>query len=248
MDRLGIAIGDPNTKVEGINIFQIFPHSTKSKEIVWTPADISRLRECNPGCKIYAHGVFSIVLGKNYSRHVFKEHLAYIMEQDLDGYVLHISPSEYNVDMAIKFIKYMMEGVKLNNKIRIYWEHIVSEYYSRYFINFARKLKNANISPQLGVCIDTCHLYISGVPLTTDIQVQNYMQPFIDLDIPLLIHLNDSELELGTMLADRHAEIGTKIWKDNTSGLKKLLSLDIDKIIELKDYKPSLEFIKDLLI
>ena len=87
-----------------------------------------------------------------------------------------------------------------------------------------------------GICLDTCHIFVSGYDIRTiDFyrKTMNVFDSFIGLDRLLLIHLNDSKKEFGSRV-DRHEQIGRGyiglepfryIMNDN-----KLL--DIPKIIE----------------
>ena len=65
----------------------------------------------------------------------------------------------------------------------------------------------------LGICIDTCHAFVSGYDLRTD---SEYERMITDIDKLLEIkrvklwHLNDTDKELGSH-SDRHADIGTGI-------------------------------------
>lgn len=92
----------------------------------------------------------------------------------------------------------------------------------------------------VGVCVDTAHIWGQG-----DYDLRNCDEVdrmFLDFDTYLglhkfiLLHLNDSEVELGAK-KDRHACIGTGyIWKDNITSLIHLLNrckeLGIPMILE----------------
>ena len=79
---------------------------------------------------------------------------------------------------------------------------------------------------RIHICVDTCHIFVSNVNISSKQGVIDYFQLFDDL-IGLkhlkLIHLNDSYGELGSHL-DRHAPIGQGyIFKDHKEGLIELL-------------------------
>ena len=92
---------------------------------------------------------------------------------------------------------------------------------------------------RIGYCIDTAHLYASGVSFRYANDVREWMDAFIiQLDEnPILIHLNDSDSILGSG-KDEHAPLYNKIWNpnDDESGLMELLkiasSYDIPLILE----------------
>jgi deoxyribonuclease IV len=65
-------------------------------------------------------------------------------------------------------------------------------------------------SPQVKVCLDTCHVYAAGYDISTDEGLEKTLAEFsaeIGLDRLVVMHLNDSKGALGSHL-DRHEEIG----------------------------------------
>ncbi|MCF8000900.1 MAG: deoxyribonuclease IV [Halanaerobiales bacterium] len=73
--------------------------------------------------------------------------------------------------------------------------------------NIMNKVDNYN---RIGLCLDLCHLFAAGYDISTKEGIDNLIKK-VDNKIGLknleLIHLNDSEFELGTN-KDRHAHIG----------------------------------------
>jgi deoxyribonuclease IV len=64
--------------------------------------------------------------------------------------------------------------------------------------------------PRLGVCLDSCHLYVSGVDVTDPAALDaclDEVDSTIGLDRLRALHLNDSATPLGSN-RDRHANIG----------------------------------------
>jgi deoxyribonuclease IV len=64
--------------------------------------------------------------------------------------------------------------------------------------------------PRLGVCLDSCHLYVSGVDVTDAAALDALLDEVdssIGLDRLRALHVNDSAAELGSN-RDRHANIG----------------------------------------
>jgi deoxyribonuclease IV len=67
--------------------------------------------------------------------------------------------------------------------------------------------------PRLGICLDSCHLYASGVDVTDPAQVDGLLdgvEASIGLDRLRALHVNDSATPLGSN-RDRHANIGEGI-------------------------------------
>jgi deoxyribonuclease IV len=64
--------------------------------------------------------------------------------------------------------------------------------------------------PRLGVCLDSCHLYVSGIDVTDAAQLDALLddvESSIGLDRLRALHVNDSASPLGSN-SDRHANIG----------------------------------------
>jgi deoxyribonuclease-4 len=69
---------------------------------------------------------------------------------------------------------------------------------------------DAALSPNVGVCLDTCHLFAAGYELRTPKGLQSTLEQFdqsIGLERLKLMHLNDSRGTFGSRL-DRHEHIG----------------------------------------
>jgi deoxyribonuclease-4 len=78
------------------------------------------------------------------------------------------------------------------------------------FEHLADIMDACNAGHQLGVCLDTCHLFAAGYDFRTPAQYAAFREE-IDARIGLgnvhAIHVNDSVKELGSRV-DRHAHIG----------------------------------------
>jgi len=78
------------------------------------------------------------------------------------------------------------------------------------FEQIAKILDGVKYPDRLGVCIDTCHLFAAGYPLTTEKDYRATMREFnktIGIAKVKAIHLNDSKAKFGSRV-DRHARIG----------------------------------------
>ena len=68
--------------------------------------------------------------------------------------------------------------------------------------------------PRLGICLDSCHLYVSGIDVTDPAALEaclDEVDASIGLDRLRALHVNDSAAELGSN-RDRHANIGEGIF------------------------------------
>jgi deoxyribonuclease-4 len=71
-------------------------------------------------------------------------------------------------------------------------------------------LDGAKEPQRLGVCLDSCHVFAAGYPLSTPAEYQATLAQFdaiVGLDWVRAFHLNDSKRELGSRV-DRHEHIG----------------------------------------
>ena len=86
---------------------------------------------------------------------------------------------------------------------------------------------------RIGVCVDTCHIFVSGYDISTQKGVKQYFKEFdkyIGIKHLKLIHFNDSLGELNSHV-NRHASIGKGyIFKKKKEGLIELLK-------HINDYK-----------
>jgi len=67
-----------------------------------------------------------------------------------------------------------------------------------------------NQHPRLGVCLDSCHLYVSGCDVTDEAALDSVLDELdreIGLDRLRALHVNDSKAPLGSNL-DRHDNVG----------------------------------------
>jgi len=78
------------------------------------------------------------------------------------------------------------------------------------FEHLAVILKGVRESKRLGVCLDTCHMFAAGYPISSSKEYQSTMSEFrrvVGMKHLKAFHLNDSVRELGSRV-DRHAHIG----------------------------------------
>ena len=85
----------------------------------------------------------------------------------------------------------------------------------------------------VGLCIDTQHIFSSGVcPFREKKDIDELFENYFDFGLRV-IHLNDSKTDFGSRV-DRHENIGAgKIWGENVFTLKYLLNRCSDKKIDM---------------
>lgn len=86
----------------------------------------------------------------------------------------------------------------------------------------------------VGLCIDTAHLYSTGVSMESSNAVKSFFSILL-AHIPkdkIIIHLNDSASKLGSFI-DRHASLGHgNIWSASNDGIVTLLNYGFPCILE----------------
>ncbi len=78
------------------------------------------------------------------------------------------------------------------------------------FEQLAQMIDAIEDKDHIGVCLDTCHIFAAGYPLTDPKEYEKTIKQFDDvvgLDLLKVIHMNDSKKELGSR-KDRHEHIG----------------------------------------
>ncbi len=127
----------------------------------------------------------------------------------------------------------------------------------RSFQELAYILQNSRYSSQLGVCVDTCHIFAAGYDIRS---AEEYNATIDELDNHVglqrvkFFHLNDSKKELGSRV-DRHEHIGKGAI--GLSGFKNLLNdprfaglpmtLETPKSDDLEEDRENLRTLRSLI-
>lgn len=127
----------------------------------------------------------------------------------------------------------------------------------RSFEELAFILQNSRYTGQLGVCVDTCHIFAAGYDIRSS---EKYNATIKDLDSQVglqrvkFFHLNDSKKELGSRV-DRHEHIGRGAI--GLSGFKNLLNdqrfaglpmtLETPKSDSLEEDRENLKILRSLI-
>ncbi len=106
----------------------------------------------------------------------------------------------------------MNEALKVTNGVKLVIENTAGQgsNLGYKFEHLAYLIENSIDKDRVGVCIDTCHLFVSGYDIRTKEAYDKTMQEFeekIGFEYLLGMHLNDSKPELGSK-KDRHECIG----------------------------------------
>ncbi len=80
----------------------------------------------------------------------------------------------------------------------------------RTFEQLAAIIDGVQDPDRLGICVDTCHIFAAGYPISTEKDYKATMRALdktVGVKLVRAIHLNDSVKPLGSRV-DRHADIG----------------------------------------
>ena len=221
---------------------------------------------------LYCHGILTL----NYCNYPYSKryewglkNLIYDMDllHKLGGKACIIHAGRYNTKRYqitkeecyknyINSLKYVIDNTKV---VKIYIEtpatkkntiiNSLEEFgklYNKIPINYKKRVK---------VCVDTCHIFVSGYDISSKEGVDEYFNKFnklIGIKNLKFIHLNDSFGELSSHL-NRHAPIGKGcIFKKSKEGLKEIIKLckknKIPFVLETnsKTFNKNLKIIKDI--
>jgi endonuclease IV len=230
--------------------FQIFTHDTKNN--AYDLPDEEGIKELIKTSRCHIHSTFGVSMVHPYTAKRFSDQYKVASELGAASIVLHIPSYELGDEIETRMYqgarRYFAEAAKVvGHHPIIYFEHVMSKTHATpmYLLQLVRKMEaiagGYSNKLRVGICIDTCHLYASGQTISTGTECKSYFDQFNGCGLPILIHLNDSIGDFGSLI-DRHAELGTKIWNGG-DGLRHIIGLGHDCIIELKDPLPSYRFL-----
>ena len=224
--HLSISKGFYKTALEalsiGANTFQFFtrnPRGGKAKGL--DREDINKLKELMNEHKfapLFAHGAYTMNLASD-KEHV-KEFANMILKDDLERikritntyYIFH--PGSHVGQGREKGIQYIVdalnEAINEDNDSVILLEGMAGK-----GTEIGRSMKELQLiiegvknNKNMGICIDTCHLYSAGYDIVNDLDgVLEEIDKTVGLDRVKAVHLNDSKVEFGSN-KDRHEVIG----------------------------------------
>ncbi|WP_353092790.1 deoxyribonuclease IV [Tissierella praeacuta] len=232
----------------GANTFQFFtrnPRGGKAKEI--DMEDINKLKELILEYKfapLFAHGAYTMNLASD--KKETREFANIILKDDLER--LKLIPNTYYIfhpgshvgqgsEKGIEFIvNALNEAIDEDNDTVILLEGMSGKGTEigrnmeelKYIIDGVKNNRN------LGICMDSCHLYSSGYDIVNDLDgVLGEIDRIVGIDRLKAVHLNDSKMEFNSN-KDRHEVIGA-----GTIGLEAIVNIINNPL--LKDLPFNLE-------
>jgi len=225
-------------KQNNVAVIQIFVATPRGFVFTLHETDVESMRTYihTTGTRIYAHARYFDVPWSSATKKstitFMKREWNLCQAAGIKGFVIHLYryPPERVVSVLKKLepppnLKIYLETPAISPMDAIY-----NSVQTLAFL-YRECLKN-NIN--VGICIDTCHLYASGLNLSDSTVADKFMNELTTMIEPanLLIHLNDSASTLGSG-KDHHASIGVgNIWGPGRS--KKSLWIILDYVMKYK--------------
>lgn len=259
-----------------INCLQIFLGSktltTLSEK--WNPSkeEIKEIKDLlrKHNIQLFIHGMLRINFCNDPSQKKYfwgLQNLIYDMQLGnllgAQGVIIHSGHTKtkfFNIsnnECQLNFIQSLIYVLDHTKKISIYLETPATKK-NTYFSNLEELSELFHQIPEkykkrLGICVDTCHIFVNGYDISSKKGVIHYFEKFdklIGLKYLKLIHMNDSKGEFNTHV-NRHDSIGQgHIFKDSKEGLIQLLKYihkyNIPIILETNPYyfKNNLKILK----
>ncbi len=227
----------PEYTVEDIIIIKKLSKDFPCIQVMFTKNSISKdeiksIKEILSGYKkIFVHASYQINMGAdllpsqtdlyNIGIDILIKEIEYGVRIGMKGIVLHTGKNvkkQYDPDHVYNnMVKFIIELFKKLKSKKINTNLLIETpagqggemlFQIEELVEFIQKFKNLDFYSNLGLCIDTCHIFQAGYDLNDDKiikQVHKILEP-VKNKIQL-IHLNDSYHQVGQHL-DRHEQIG----------------------------------------
>lgn len=236
--HLSISKGYYKTALEaisiGANTFQFFPRNPRggrAKDL--DMEDLKKLHQLmkeNNFAPLFVHGAYTMNLASD-KEHV-REFAKGIMKDDLDRiekikncyYIFH--PGSHVGQGAEKGIEFIIDAlneiIPEDNKTTILLEAMSGKgsEIGRSIEELKAIIDGVKHNKNLGICVDTCHLYSSGYNIVNNLDgVLKEIDDIVGLEKLKAVHLNDSKVEFSSN-KDRHEIIG-----DGTIGGEAIINI-----------------------
>lgn len=212
---------------------------------------------------IYVHASYKLNIGGeliptsndlyNIGFDIFIKEIIYAIKINADGIIIHMgknvkrkNDNDTVYNNMITFVIKLFEKLKKNNILKKSKKKFIILFETPAgqggemcwdildFVNFILSFKSTYFYEQIGVCLDTCHIYQAGYDLNNIKIIKKLHKILSQIKNKIkLIHLNDSFYELGQRI-DRHASIGNGFI--NTNNLIKFILpyIELPLILETK--------------
>jgi deoxyribonuclease-4 len=221
----GLVNAVTNGEERGCEAIQIFHQSPRMwRPTRYGPDDFAEFREAMAGSKkveaVIIHAVYLINCATK-DKELRKKSLTSLTHAleigdgiGAKGVVLHpgsqkTDPLKPSLKRASKVIA---EALKQTDSCRLLIEQTAGHkgLLARDFDQTAALIDQAGAGPRLGLCLDSCHLFVQGYDITDETHLDGVLTEADDkvgIDRLGAIHVNDAAAPLGSC-RDRHANIG----------------------------------------
>ena len=227
----------PEYSVENKNLIDKLSNKFNTLQIMFsksklTTVELKDIKKIIVNYKyIYIHASYQINMGAdlipsqtdlyNTGLDIFINEIIYAQKIKASGIVIHLGKNvkkrydnDHIYNNMVKFIIELFNKLKTKKiKIPILLETPAGQggemcFNLNDFVDFIVKFKSQYFYSQLGICLDTCHIFQAGYDLNSD-NVINELHKLLNplKDKIKLIHLNDSFYPVGQHI-DRHQQIG----------------------------------------
>ena len=255
--HLSISKGLYNAALEAVSInantFQFFtrnPRGGRAKDLDLD--DMNKLKKLIKEydfAPLFAHGAYTMNLAsasedtRNFAKEILRDDLERLKIIEHAYYVFHPgSHVKQGVEKGIELIvEALNQAIDENNETIILLEGMSGKgtEIGRNMMELKHIIDGVKNNKNMGIIIDTCHLYSSGHDIVDDLDgVLKHIDDIIGLDRLKAVHLNDSKMPFNSF-KDRHEILG-----EGTIGLDAII--DIINHPLLKDLPFNLETPNDL--
>lgn len=227
----------PEYTTDNINIIKSLVNNFDCIQVMFSKQKISsnEIKQINSIIKnykqIYVHASYQINIGAdlipsqtdlyNTGIEIFINEIIYAKKIYAQGIVIHMGKNVKNrydsnhiYNNMVKFIIELFKKIKIKKiTIPILLETPAGQggemcWNLNEFVDFVSRFKSLPFYSQLGVCIDTCHIFQAGYNLNDSNEIKRIHKILFPIQSKIqLIHLNDSYHRLGSRI-DKHEQIG----------------------------------------
>lgn len=210
-----------------VNFFQIFISGPQKLKLLLSDDEITELRAfITDDIKVIAHSAFAAYpwTGMPYPAIFIKKELKVCKKAGLHGLVVHLGKQD--IPEVMKNITNLM----IKNCPLIYLETPSLKPENSHYVKpkdigllFKSIKKTDPHFKHFGLCIDTAHLWTSGINIQSYEAAADWLEEMMKQGIPtknIIIHLNDSKTPMGSGIDQHEMLMEGMIWKSYTDSPK----------------------------
>ncbi|AGH82431.1 endonuclease IV [Psychromonas sp. CNPT3] len=223
----GVFNAPKNAHDLGATAFALFTKNQRRWEA--KPLDEDSIKKFKAACKLYGysaeqilpHDSYLINLGHPEVEPLEKSRLAFVDEmqrcQQLGLTLLNFHPGSHLKkipvnDCLLRISESINWALERTENVKAVIENTAGQgtNLGYKFEQLATIIEHVEDKSRVGICLDTCHTFVSGYDLRTTQTCEDTFQAFSDIvgfEYLSAMHINDSKVPLGSRV-DRHASLG----------------------------------------